>query len=48
MAQAVQEGRFVPMPMWFTHFAAPGTPNLYSVQRRQFEDLFAARGRDER
>lgn len=44
MAQAAIEGLFVPLPMWFTHFAGPGVPNLYSAQRRQFE-AFAARTR---
>lgn len=45
MEQARTEGRFVPMPLWFAAFADTTPPNLYSVQRRQYEALFAARRR---
>ncbi|UNX55083.1 hypothetical protein MF406_02000 [Georgenia sp. TF02-10] len=45
MRRAVAAGRFVPVPLWFAHFADAQPPNLYSIQRQQFEALFAARRR---
>lgn len=45
MDAARRNGRYVPMPLWFAHFAASEPPNLYGRQRVQFEALFAPRSR---
>ena len=45
MDEARRNGRYVPLPLWFAHFAASEPPNLYGRQRAQFESLFAPRTR---
>lgn len=45
MRGAREAGRFVPLPLWFAHFADAAPPNLYGQQRAQFEALFAPRSR---
>jgi hypothetical protein len=46
MRRARSEDRYVPLPLWFAHFADSTPPNLYGQQRAQFEALFAPRSRD--
>ena len=43
MRKARSEDRYVPLPLWFAHFADAAPPNLYGQQRAQFEALFAPR-----
>lgn len=43
MRRAITQERYVPMPLWFTYFADTTPPNLYSIQRREYEAMFAAR-----
>jgi hypothetical protein len=43
--RARRNGRYIPFPTWFAHFAEAPPPNLYGRQRAQYEELFAARRR---
>lgn len=46
MDAARRAGRYVPLPLWFAHYARAEPPNLYGRQRAQFEALFAPRSRE--
>ena len=49
MRRCQTEGHFIPLPLWYMHFAESLPPNLYARQREQFEQLFAPRqGREPR
>lgn len=37
-------GLFIPMPLWYQAYAEDRPPDLYSVQRAEYDALFSARG----
>lgn len=40
MTQAVSDGLFIPMPIWFAAYAGNKPPDLYLAQRRNYDDFF--------
>ena len=43
METARAAGRYIPLPMWPLVFSDVTPPNLYKIQRAQYDNLFAAR-----
>jgi len=41
MDEAIASGRFLPLPTWFSIYAADQPPSLYVAQKSQFDDLFS-------
>lgn len=41
MVEAVNSGRFVPMPLWFGLFAGTRPPDLFLSQQAEYEGLFS-------
>ncbi len=44
--QSVRSGNFVPMANWFSLYASKNPPDLYLVQKTEYDALFSAAGRN--
>lgn len=42
MTQAVSDGLFIPMPIWFAAYAGNKPPDLYLAQKRNYDDFFTS------
>jgi hypothetical protein len=40
MSEAVKNGQFIPMPIWFAAYAGDRPPDLYLAQKRNYDDAF--------